>query len=255
MRRRRVDALAEQQHPQSRSFEQVAELYERARPSYPEEAVDWLVEELHLGGDSIVLDLGAGTGKLTRRFVARVGRVVAVEPGPEMLAQLRRTVPEAEPLLGAAEAIPLGDQSVDAVVCGQSFHWFRREEAVHEIRRVLRPGGGLGLIWNARDQKDPLQAEVTKLLEPLVPPGRDSLRVAGTRFVAEVFGNLRTAEFPFEQELDAEGLVERVSSISFVAAAPEAAREELQRRLRALVADRGESLRFRYRTEAYVSRA
>jgi ubiquinone/menaquinone biosynthesis C-methylase UbiE len=247
--------LAELQHPQSRSFEEVAELYERVRPSYPEEAVEWLAHQLGVGGDSTVLDLGAGTGKLTRLFVGRVERVIAVEPGPAMLAELRRVVPEAEAMLGAAEAIPLDDDSVDAVVCGQSFHWFRRDEAAREIQRVLRPGGGLGLIWNTRDREDPLQAQVTKLLEPFVPPGREALPTTASRFVAEVFGDLAKAEFRFEQELDADALAGRILSISFVAAADEARRGELEWQLRALASAHGGRVRFRYRTEVYVSRA
>ena len=245
--------MSELQHPDSRSFEEISELYERVRPSYPDEAVDWLVDRLNVDVGSTVLDLGAGTGKLTRLFVGRVARVVAVEPGPEMLATLRRVVPEAEALLGAAEAMPVEDDSADAVVCGQSFHWFRRDEAVREISRVLRPGGGLGLIWNARDPGDPLQAEVTQLLEPFVPQGREALPTTAARFVAEAFGDLLTAEFRFEQELDADALVGRILSISFVAAADEQGRLELQHRLRAMAEAHGGRVRFRYRTEAYVS--
>jgi len=247
--------VSELQHPDSRSFEDVAELYERVRPSYPEAAVDWLAAQLGVDESSTVLDLGAGTGKLTRAFVGRAARVIAVEPGPEMLAQLRRVVPEAEALLGAAEAIPLKNHSVDAVVCGQSFHWFRRAEAVSEIRRVLRQGGGLGLIWNARDRDDPLQAEVTELLDPFVPSGREALPTTAGRFVGEAFGELVAGEFRFEQELDADALAGRILSISFVAAAEEMRRRELERQLRALAAAHGGRVRFRYRTEVYVSRA
>jgi ubiquinone/menaquinone biosynthesis C-methylase UbiE len=247
--------VSELQHPDSRSFEDVAELYERVRPSYPDDAVDWLAEQLGIGKSSTVLDLGAGTGKLTRALVDRGARVIAVEPGPEMLEQLRRVVPEAEPLLGAAEAIPLEDESVDAVVCGQSFHWFRQDEAMREIQRVLRPGGGLGLIWNARDPDDPLQAQVTKLLAPFVPPGRETLPATASRFVAQTLGELVTAEFRFEQELDADALAGRILSISFVAATAEARRRELEQQLRAVASARGGRVRFRYRTEVYVSRA
>jgi ubiquinone/menaquinone biosynthesis C-methylase UbiE len=247
--------VSELQHPQSRSFEDVADLYERVRPEYPEEAVVWLAAQLGVDTSSTVLDLGAGTGKLTRAFVGRVGRVIAVEPGPEMLAQLRRTVPSAEAHIGAAEAIPLEDDSVDAVVCGQSFHWFRRDEALAEITRVLRPGGGLGLIWNTRDPQDPLQAEVTNLLAPFVPPGREALPTTARRFVAREFGGeLVTHDFRFEQELDGDALAGRISSISFVAAASEDDRRELEKELRALVDAHGGRVRFRYRTEAYVSR-
>jgi ubiquinone/menaquinone biosynthesis C-methylase UbiE len=243
------------QHPDSRSFEDVAELYERVRPEYPEQAVAWLVEQLGVDTASTVLDLGAGTGKLTRAFVGRVGHVIAVEPGPEMLAQLRKLVPGADPHIGAAEAIPLADDSVDAVVCGQSFHWFRRDEALAEITRVLRPGGGLGLIWNTRDPDDPLQAEVTNLLAPFVPPGRQALPTSARRFVTQELGELSTHDFRFEQELDADALAGRILSISFVAAAPEGDRRQLEQQLRALVGAQGGRVRFRYRTEAYVWRA
>ena len=246
--------MAELQHPDARSFEEVAELYERVRPTYPDEAVTWLADQLAVGPDSTVLDLGAGTGKLTRAFVGLAGRVVAVEPGPEMLAQLRRVVPGAEALLGAAEAIPLEDDTVDAVVCGQSFHWFRRDEAMREMRRVLRPGGGLGLIWNTRDNEDPVQAEVTNLLAPFVPPGREALPTSARRFAAANVPDLITAEFRFEQELDSDALAGRLLSISFVAAAPGEQQRELEQQLRTLVAAHGGRVPFRYRTEAYVTR-
>ena len=245
--------MSELAHPDSRSFDDVAELYERVRPSYPEEAVDWLVRRLGLDAGSTVLDLGAGTGKLSAAFARRVARVIAVEPGPAMLAQLRRALPEAEAVLGAAEAIPVGDAAVDAVVCGQSFHWFRMDEALREIRRVLRAGGGLGLIWNVRDPDDPLQAEVTALLAPFVPPGRAALPTTVTDFVAERFGDVTGHVVPFEQELDADGLVGRISSISFVAAAAEPRRRELEQALRAFAAARGGRVRFRYRAETFVA--
>jgi ubiquinone/menaquinone biosynthesis C-methylase UbiE len=239
--------VSELQHPDARSFEAVAELYERVRPSYPEDAVAWLAEELHIDSSSVVLDLGAGTGKLTRAFVGRAGRVVAVEPGPEMLAQLRGAVPEAEPMLGAAEAIPLPDAAVDAVVCGQSFHWFRTDEALREIHRVLRPRGSLGLIWNTRDPDDPLQKEITALLAAFVPRNRPTMRAS----VDQAFDQVSTHSVPHEQELDADGLVERIASISFVAAAPETKRRELAAALRALVPPHGR-VAFRYVTEVYA---
>ncbi|HYY02538.1 MAG TPA: class I SAM-dependent methyltransferase [Gaiellaceae bacterium] len=245
--------MSELQHPDSRTFEQVADLYERVRPSYPDEAVTWLADRLGIGAGSTVLDLGAGTGKLTRILVRRAARVIAVEPGPEMLAQLRRAVPEAQPVLGSAEAIPLPDDVVDAVVCGQSFHWFRTDEALREIRRVLRAGRGLGLIWNVRDPDDSLQNEITKLLEPFVPPGRPSLRAAVSAFVGRTFSEVEIHSVPFAQELDADGVVDRVASISFVAGAPEAKRRELQEVLRTLVGARGGRVAFRYVTESYVT--
>jgi ubiquinone/menaquinone biosynthesis C-methylase UbiE len=245
--------VSELQHPDARSFDRVAELYEQARPTYPDEAVDWLADRLRIGARSTVLDLGAGTGKLTRAIVPRAARVIAVEPGPEMLAQLRRAVPEAEALLGAAEAIPLSDDAVDAVVCGQSFHWFRTDEALREIRRVLRPNGGLGLIWNRRNPDDPLQNEITKLLEPFVPPGRPPIEAPVAAFVERTFGDVASHATPFEQDLDADELVARIASTSFVAAAPAPMRRELEQALRALVPGRGGQVVYRYVTQAFVT--
>jgi ubiquinone/menaquinone biosynthesis C-methylase UbiE len=245
--------VSELQHPDARSFDQVAGLYERARPTYPDEAVNWLAARLRIGASSTVLDLGAGTGKLTRTLVSRAGRVIAVEPGPEMLAQLRRVVPQAEAMLGAAEAIPLPDDAVDAVVCGQSFHWFRTDEALPEIERVLRPEGGLGLIWNRRDPDDPVQAEITKLLEPFVPPGRPPVEASVAVFVERTFGEVARHSVRFEQKLDADAVVSRIASTSFVAAAPEGQRRDLEHALRALVSARGGRVLFRYVTQAFVT--
>jgi SAM-dependent methyltransferase len=236
-----------------RSFEHVAELYERARPEYPDAAIEWLVDQLSIGPESTVLDLGAGTGKLTRALIPHARRVIAVDPGPNMLAQLRRAVPDADAMLGSAETIPLSDDSVDAVVCGQSFHWFRQDEALPEIRRVLRPGHGLGLIWNLRDPEDDLQKVVTGLIEPFVPPGRPPLPTTVVGLIDEVFGRVQRASFRFEQQLDAEGVVGRISSISFVAAASPERRAELADALRELVARHGGRVAFRYVSEAYVS--
>jgi ubiquinone/menaquinone biosynthesis C-methylase UbiE len=244
--------VSELQHPDSRSFEEVADLYERVRPSYPAEAVEWLTNRLGIEPSSTVLDLGAGTGKLARALVPHAFRVIAVEPGPEMLAQLRQAVPQAEPILGPAEAIPLPGDAVDAVVCGQSFHWFRTDEALREIARVLRSAGGLGLIWNMRDQDDSLQQDITELLDPLVPSGR-STETGVEAFVRNTFDSVEMRAFPFEEELDEDAVAARIASISFVAAAAEEKRQELDLAVRSLVAVRGGPVPFRYRTEAYVT--
>jgi SAM-dependent methyltransferase len=130
----------------ARSFGAAAAVYQAARPGYPAEAVEWLV------GDAVrVLDLGAGTGKLTRALVALDRDVVAVDPVEEMLEELEVQVPGVPRILGTAEDIPIEDGSVDAVVAGQAWHWFIPSRAVPEIARVLRPGGVLGLVWNSRD--------------------------------------------------------------------------------------------------------
>lgn len=148
----------------SRSFETVAADYERHRPEYPETALRWAADRLGVEAGARVLDVGAGTGKLTRGLVALGFDTVAVEPGAPMLAQLREAVPEAEAHEGAAEAIPLPDSSVDAGFAGQAFHWFDPERALPELHRVIKPGGGLALLWNWWDERDPLQAELGVLI-------------------------------------------------------------------------------------------
>jgi SAM-dependent methyltransferase len=148
----------------ARSFEIVAAEYERHRPEYPEEALRWAAERIGLEHGARVLDVGAGTGKLTRGLVALGFETVAVEPGAPMLRQLEKLVPEAQALEGAAEASPLPDASVEAAFAGQSYHWFDRAQALPELHRVISPGGGLALLWNWWDERDPLQKELGELI-------------------------------------------------------------------------------------------
>jgi len=136
-------------HPTAAAgFGSAADAYERGRPSYPDDAVAYLAAELRLGPAARVLDLAAGTGKLTRLLVEGGAEVVAVEPVAAMRAALERAVPGVTVVDGTAESIPLADGSVDAVTVAQAFHWFDAEAAIVEIHRVLRRGGRLGLIWN-----------------------------------------------------------------------------------------------------------
>ena len=136
-------------HDRSLSFGSQAAAYERGRPSYPPEAIDWVLP----AGARDVLDLGAGTGKLTARLVERGLNVTAVDPLPEMLEVLRHSLPDTPALLGSAEQIPLPDHSVDAVLVAQAWHWFDADRAIGELLRVLRPGGRLGLLFNTRDAR------------------------------------------------------------------------------------------------------
>jgi SAM-dependent methyltransferase len=245
--------VSDLQHPDSRAFELVADVYERGRPGYPREAVEWLADKADVRAGRTVLDLGAGTGKLMRALSATGARVVAVEPGEQMLAELRRMVPEVEALLGAAEAIPLPDESVDAVAVGQAFHWFRHDEALPEIHRVLRPGGALALIWNERDRDDPLQGELSELLAPFVPPNRpDSSTWVEPLVASGLFGDVERAQFAFGQEMDADGLVDRMMSVSFVAAASADRRAGLAAGLRNVAGARGGRVTLAYVTAVYV---
>ena len=171
-----------------------------------------------------------------------------------MLAVLRRVVPAADAIVGAAEALPLGDASVDAVTMGQSFHWFRHEEAIPELRRVLRPGGAVGLIWNSRDESMPVQRAISDLIKPFIPTNRPPV-VDSTRALHEtdLFGAVDKRTFRFTERLDADAYVGRIASISFVAAAEPDRRAALERRLREVVAAHGGIVELGYVTEVYVS--
>jgi ubiquinone/menaquinone biosynthesis C-methylase UbiE len=236
-----------------RGFGSAAESYERARPDYPAAAVGWLAERLGLGPGATVVDLAAGTGKLTRMLVTTGATVVAVEPVDEMRAQLERAVPAARALAGFAERMPLPDEFADAVTIAQAFHWFARDDALDEIARVLRPGGGLGLIWNTRDQADDLQRQISELIEPT--RGDEQTHVGeGWREIVEAhprFGPLEEGEFTHEQVLDTDGLVERVRSVSFVAVLPAKEQEDLLARVRELAGPG--PVRLPYVTKAYVA--
>jgi SAM-dependent methyltransferase len=194
----------------SSSFALVAEAYERARPGYPEEAVRWLtgVEPRD------VVDLGAGTGKLTRSLVALGHRVTAIEPLPEMLELLVAAAPGAFDLLGSAEVIPLPDASADVVTAAQAFHWFDHEVALPEIARVLRPGGRLALVWNTRDDREPWAARLSETIGSETVETRDAETP-----IAEsgLFGPVERATFEWVQHLDRAMLRDLVLSRSYCA--------------------------------------
>jgi SAM-dependent methyltransferase len=245
--------LAELQHPDSRSFERVAEVYERARPGYPAEALAWIAAALDLRQGRAVLDLGAGTGKLTRQLRETGADVIAVEPGDAMRAELQRAVPGVEAIRGSAEEIPLPDDSVDAIAVGQAFHWFRHDEALPEMHRVLRPGSGVALLWNARDADEPLQQEVNDILEDVLKDRAPSPDSSLELVASALFGPVEERSFRFKQELDADGVAERIASISFVAAMPPERRSEIDSRLRKVVEAAGGRVDFPYVTNVYVS--
>ena len=202
------------------AFAEVADAYERGRPGYPDEAVRWLAG----GQPRDVVDLGAGTGKLTQALVARGHRVTAVEPLDEMRAQLQAVLPDVTALTGNAEAIPAPDASADVVTCAQAFHWFDHGVALPEIARVLRPGGRLALVWNSRDDRDPWMARLSELIGNETVGADD---VYAPIDESRLFGPVETAAFSFEQTLDRETLVDLVLSRSYCAKLPPAAREPI----------------------------
>jgi SAM-dependent methyltransferase len=231
-------------------FSRSPEAYERGRPDYPGNAIAHIASLMPAAAR--VLDLAAGTGKLTRPLLAAGLEVVAVEPVAEMRALLPGGT---RPLDGRAEAIPLDDGSVDAVTVGQAFHWFDGESALAEIHRVLRPAGLLALVWNRRVEDHPVNRALDELLEPHrhdTPTHRlDAWRAAFER--TQRFEALEERIFANSQELDADGLEARVSSISFVASMDEPERSVLVRRARELA--RAGPVTVPYRCEVQVCRA
>lgn len=207
------------------SFGAVAGEYERTRPGYPLEVARWLTGSPPLE----VVDLGAGTGKLTRVLVALGHRVTAVEPLGEMRAELARAVPEARALAGTAEEIPLADWSADAVVAGQAFHWFDLGRALPEIARVLRPGGTLGVVWNFPDRRVDWADRFASIIDETFGNAPETLRrgLAEIPGLAVPFGPVSHREFAHEQLLDRRALVERAATHSAVAIRPPAERARL----------------------------
>jgi SAM-dependent methyltransferase len=222
----------------ARSFDRAAAEYERTRPDYPPA----VLEALPLGEDAEVLDLGAGTGKLTRVLTPRYRRVVAVEPLDGMRAILERVVPAAESRAGSAEAIPLPDASVDGVFAGQAFHWFANDQAIAEIARVLRPGGVLALIWNSPDddRPSPLPEGYQAYLKELhdaglsifegAPPWQDVIAHGP-------FGEVHEAAVPHDHVLDRAGVLDNARSVSWIASLPDDEREAVLQRLDELLSD------------------
>jgi SAM-dependent methyltransferase len=236
----------------SRGFGREADAYERGRPEYPRDAIEWLASALRLHAGSVVADVGAGTGKLTRALTALGVEVTAIEPVLAMRQVLSRELPAVEVLDGSAEALPLADASVDAIVVGQAFHWFDAPRALAEFHRVLRPGGRLGLLWNVRDRSQPLQRAIDEITEPLRGDTPSQSGAAWRAGLAEchLFAAIAEHRAPFELELDTETFVDRIGSISFIAALEEEQREAVLARVRELAAEHPEA--WAYVTELYA---
>ena len=208
--------MSDQPSP-ARSFGSVADAYDRGRPGYPAEAVAWLVGEQ----PATVLEVGAGTGKLTETLLALGHEVHATDPDDAMLAKLRERLPDVPTSVAGAEELPAADASYDVVVAGQSFHWFDHERALPEIARVLRPGGHLALVWNQRDERIPWVRRLGALI------GYQDMREATTPLTeSERFAEPEHETFRHWQVVDRLSIQDLVLSRSNVAVLDEAGRRE-----------------------------
>jgi SAM-dependent methyltransferase len=264
VRRRRLGRglTAEPLHPAAAvGFDHGAASYERGRPSYPADTVAWLVEGLGIGPGRRVLDLAAGTGKFTRLLVPTGADLVAVEPVAGMREQFHEVLPEVPIVDGTADAIPEPDDSVDVVTVAQAFHWFDLPRACDEIHRVLRPGGGLGLVWNERDTSVGWVAELSRIIrwdergEWQVPYTVEVDWIAEFAEGSGRFGPLEVHQSRHTQELDADTLVSRVLSTSYIAASTHTEQHGIEARVRELVADFPDRFELPYVTVAYRGHA
>lgn len=236
---------------QASSFGRAAGEYDRARPGYPDAAVDWMLP----AGTRTVLDLGAGTGKFTRSLVARGLDVIAVEPDDVMRSTLAAALPTVRAIPGTGESIPLPDSSVDVVTVAQAWHWMDAPRAAVEIARVLRPGGTLALVWNIRDESVDWAGRLSDIMG-----SSDAERfIRGAIKIPPPFGPTETLEVDWQNGIDAESLVELVASRSYIITASPADRAAILDAVRelatsdpALVGRAGFALP--YRTHAFRAR-
>lgn len=219
-------AVTRSRRDRSLSFGSAAAAYERGRPTYPPDAIDWLLPS----GARQVLDLGAGTGKLTTRLVERGLDVVAVDPVPEMLEVLTASLPDTRALLGTAEEIPLPDNSVDAVLVAQAWHWVDPARAIPEVARVLRPGGRLGLVWNTRDER---LGWVRKLGEII---GRDEDPLRDRATLPEPFTDAQRHQVEWTSYLTPQALIDLVASRTYCINSPAEVRTKTLDKVRELLA-------------------
>jgi len=217
-------------------FDKAADVYERARPGYPKEAIDYVVEQL---GDGPIVDLAAGTGKFTRELIARGLDVIAVEPVEGMRRTFEGVLPDVPLLAGTAESLPFDDQSVGAITAAQAAHWFDAARAVKEFHRVLRARGRIALIWNVRDESFDWVARVTEIIDPyerMHGTPRYKHRAWQPPFdESPLITPVGRMKFTYAQPMTIKGFLDRFNSCSFIAVLDDESKAEVIGKLRDLV--------------------
>lgn len=253
------------------AFDAEAASYERGRPGYPAEAVAWILAHLDKPADSTIVDVAAGTGKLTRLLANGSSLTVAVEPVAGMVAQLVGAVPLTHAVMGAAEALPLVDERADAITVAQAFHWFRTDVAFPELHRILRPGGGIGLIWNDADTSVDWVAKLSdlsprrpgellrRLRKVLSARSRDvegsawAPRCREAFATTDLFGPIEHAQFRHDEEMEVEAVVDWVRSFSRFARLTNDEQSDVVQQAYRLMAKLPSPISLPYRTDVFWS--
>ena len=238
-------------------YKDVANTYDNGRPGYPDEAINFIKKNFEISEPKCILDLGAGTGKFTQYFVNSGANVVAVEPVPGMLASLLEKFPDVIGLNGTAELIPVGDGSVDIVICAQAFHWFNATKAGAEIFRILKAGGYIVMVWNRCDESYCWVKSLTEIINPFssdTPQFQTSdWKIPfkeGTRF-----SSLKSKEFAHSHLGDSNMVLDRVLSTSFIAKLPDREKNRIKKKVDELISItpdlQGAQVKFPYKTELF----
>jgi SAM-dependent methyltransferase len=254
-------------HDQAQGFSLAAEEYEKSRPEYPAEAIDFLRSVLRIGPGSRVLEVGAGTGKFTRALTPIGADLIAMDPIAQMRSVLHRVLPDVPVLAGQAEGIPLREGSVQAIVVAQAFHWFRGAEALQEFARVLGPKGRVALVWNVRDERVAWVRRFTEIIDrfyeggpygemPSAAPRHRSGEWRKAFSAGSPFPVLEHRQFAFRQPMTPEQVVLRAWSVSFIARRSPEERAQIADEIRSLLeadpATRGRSVvEYPYLTDVY----
>ena len=242
----------------AQGFEKAPEFYESGRPDFPPQAIAFLAKTLGLGPSTRVLDLAAGTGKLTRCLAPLGASITAVEPVEGMRRKFSSLLPDVTLLSGTAEAIPLSSESVDVVLVATAFHWFDGEKAIREIHRVLKLGGRLGLLWNVRDESGVWVDGMTRIVEAYAgdAPRYRTLNWKKAFDQTVLFTPLQKEAFPFIQKGTLQTVLDRLRSISFISALSREQQEKVLAQVRQMLEidyglKAGAALDIPYRTDVY----
>ena len=231
-----------------------ASVYNSGRPTYHPDLARRVVDRY---GSGVVVELGAGTGIFTRQIVDLGASVIAIEPVVSMRSALAEAVPEADVRLGAAEDIPMDDNSADTIVASQSFHWFNYREALDEIHRVIKPGGHLLTVWNVRDESVDWVASYTKIVDTYVGDTPRHRNMGWRRAINSDarFGSIDEWRIDNPMSTTVDGVVNRALSTSFIGALPDSVQAEVADEVRSLVEPLGDKFDYPYISQLQAWRA